>query len=61
MYEPRIEAFEAIVSPDMKWLIYRTAPGAEMPRDILAVSLVGERNNDEIETEAWMMSQAIIS
>jgi serine/threonine-protein kinase len=44
LYQPDYEPFEALVSPDMKWLLFRTAPGATYPRDILAVPLEGERN-----------------
>ena len=36
-YAPELEPYEAIVSPDMKTLVYRTAPGLTFPRDILAV------------------------
>ena len=39
LYDPPYETFEAIMSPDMKWLVFRTAPGAEHSRDILAVRL----------------------
>ena len=41
LYAPEVEPFEALVSPDMKWLVYRTAPGAKYSRDILAVPLGG--------------------
>jgi serine/threonine-protein kinase len=43
LYQPDIEPFEALVSPDMKWLVFRTAPGARLSRDILAVPLEGQR------------------
>ena len=43
LYEPEQEPFEALVSPDNQWLVYRTAPGVKYPRDILAVRLAGER------------------
>jgi serine/threonine-protein kinase len=43
VYQPEVEPFEAIMSPDSKWLIFRTAPGAKYSRDILAVPLTGER------------------
>ncbi|MEO5580230.1 MAG: protein kinase [Gemmatimonadaceae bacterium] len=43
LYLPEIEPFEAIMSPDMKWLVFRTTPGAKFSRDILAVPLAGER------------------
>ena len=47
-YQPQIEPFEALVSPDMKWLIYRTAPNDKFPRDIIAVSLIGERKEQAV-------------
>jgi serine/threonine-protein kinase len=34
---------EGIISPDGKWLIYRTSPEAKHPRDILAIPLTGEK------------------
>jgi serine/threonine-protein kinase len=37
LYQPEEEPFEAIVSPDSGWLVFRTAPGLKYPRDILAV------------------------
>ena len=43
LYDPPNEPFEVLISPDAKWLIYRTAPGNEYSRDILAVPLEGER------------------
>ncbi|MEX2283401.1 MAG: protein kinase [Gemmatimonadota bacterium] len=43
LYQPEVEPFEAIVSPDMQWLVIRTAPGAKYPRDILAVPMTGEK------------------
>lgn len=43
LYEPPVEPFEALVSPDSKWLVFRTAPGSLYPRDILAVPLEGEK------------------
>jgi serine/threonine-protein kinase len=43
LYRPDQEPYEALVSPDNQWLVYRTAPGAKYPRDILAVRLTGDR------------------
>lgn len=43
LYQPPMEPFEAIISPDAKWLVFRTAPGGTYPRDILAVPLTGDR------------------
>ncbi len=39
LYEPAEPFNEAILSPDAKWLIYRTAPGGPHSADIIAVSL----------------------
>ena len=50
LYRPEYEAFEAFTSPDMKWLVYRTAPGMKFSRDILAVPLEGEKVVREIVT-----------
>lgn len=41
LYQPEIEPFEALVSPDAKWLVVRTAPGARFSRDIMIVPLTG--------------------
>ena len=41
VYQPEFDPYEAIISPDMKWLVFRTAPGAKYSRDIMAVSLTG--------------------
>jgi serine/threonine-protein kinase len=43
VYDSPYEPFETIVSPDNKWLIIRTAPGAKYSRDILGVPLSGDR------------------
>jgi serine/threonine-protein kinase len=43
LYDPPYEPFEAVMSPDAKWLVFRTAPGSAYSRDILAVPLEGER------------------
>jgi len=53
LYQPDVEPFEAIVSPDMKWLVFRTAPGAKYSRDILAVPLTGERKVTELVTSPY--------
>ncbi len=50
LYEPELEPFEAVVSPDAKWLIIRTAPGAKNSRDILAVPMGGQRTVTELVT-----------
>ena len=41
LFERDLEPFEAIVSPDAKWLVIRTAPGSRFSRDILAMPLTG--------------------
>ena len=43
LYQPEVEPFEALISPDAKWLVFRTAPGDKYPRDILAVPMTGDR------------------
>ena len=43
LYEPPYEPFEAVISPDSAWLVFRTAPGREYSRDVLAVPMRGER------------------
>ena len=48
LYVPKHEPFEAIVSPDAKWLVYRTAPGLEYSRDILAVPLAAPATGDRV-------------
>jgi serine/threonine-protein kinase len=50
LYQPEEEPYEALVSPDNQWLIYRTAPGEKYPRDILAVRLTGDRTVTPIVT-----------
>ena len=50
LYDPEVEPFEALMSPDMKWLLVRTAPGSKYPRDILAVPLTGDRKMIPIVT-----------
>jgi serine/threonine-protein kinase len=42
LYEPADVFNEAVMSPDGKWLVYRTAPGIHN-RDIYAVPLAGDR------------------
>jgi serine/threonine-protein kinase len=39
---PQGDPYEALVSPDGKWLIYRTGPGGKPARSIFAVSLDGK-------------------
>ncbi|MEO7521092.1 MAG: protein kinase [Gemmatimonas sp.] len=54
LYEPKQEPFEALISMDQQWIVYRTAPGLEYSRDILAVPLAapssGERAVKELAT-----------
>ena len=56
VYQPEYEPFEAIVSPDQKWLLIRTAPGAKYSRDILAVSLTGDKTLTPIVTGPYTES-----
>ena len=42
LYQPTADPFEAIVSPDGKYLIYRTSPGAKFSRDIFYVTINGD-------------------
>jgi Tol biopolymer transport system component len=43
LYRPEVEPFEALVSPDSKWLVYRSSPGAKFSRDIFIVPMTGEK------------------
>ncbi len=61
LYQPDIEPFEAIVSPDMKWLLFRTAPGAKYSRDILAVLLTGDRTVVPVVTSPYAETQPRLS
>ena len=45
-----VEPFEAIVSPNMQWLVFRTAPGIKYPRDILAVPLAAPQTGTRVVT-----------
>lgn len=53
LYEPEVEPFEALVSPDAKWIIVRTAPGAKYSRDILAVPMIGEKTVNVLVTSPY--------
>ena len=44
LYKPAVEPFEALISPDSKWIVYRTAPGIVASRDIFAVPYTGDRS-----------------
>jgi Tol biopolymer transport system component len=61
LYQPEVEPFEAIVSPDMKWLLFRTSPGAKYPRDILAVPLAGNRTVVPVVTSPYSETQPRLS
>src|SRR5262249_36822058 len=39
---PQGDPYEALVSPDLKWLIYRTGPAAKPARSVFAVALDGK-------------------
>ena len=43
LYQPDEAINEALLSPDGKWLLYRTAPGTGHPLNIFAVPLAGDR------------------
>ena len=62
VYQPEFEPYEAIISPDMKWLVFRTGPGAKYSRDILAVSLTGaDRTVVPLVTSPYTESQPRLS
>lgn len=42
LFETAVTLNEAVLSPDGRWLVVRSAPG-EVPRDIFAVDLTGDR------------------
>lgn len=56
LFERDLEPFEALVSPDAKWLVIRTAPGATFSRDILAMSLTGDTTLVPIVTSPYTES-----
>ncbi len=56
LYEPEVEPFEAIMSPDSQWLVFRTAPGAKYSRDILAVRLDSARTVTTLVTGPYTES-----
>jgi dipeptidyl aminopeptidase/acylaminoacyl peptidase len=43
LYQPDEMVNEAMISPDSKWLLFRTAPGARDPTDIFAVPMTGDK------------------
>lgn len=43
LYVPTVVINEAVLSPDGRWLVVRTAPNAPYFRDIFAVELAGDR------------------
>ncbi len=45
-----VEVNEAILSPDERWLVLRTAPGPKYPREIFAVDLKGDRKLQPMAT-----------
>ncbi|MBI3981548.1 MAG: PD40 domain-containing protein [Gemmatimonadetes bacterium] len=61
LYEPEIEPYEAIVSPDMKWLVFRTAPSTTYTRDILAVALAGDRTVVPLVTSPYLETMPRLS
>jgi serine/threonine-protein kinase len=61
LYRPEVETFEAVVSPDMQWLVFRTAPGAKYSRDIMAVPLTGEQKVTPLVTGPYTESMPRLS
>ena len=43
-FEPPLEPYEVLVSPDAKWLLFRSGPGAANSRDIFAVPYEGDHS-----------------
>ena len=50
LYVVEAEVNEAVLSPDRRWLVVRTAPGPRYPRDIFAVDLTGDRTLQPMAT-----------
>jgi eukaryotic-like serine/threonine-protein kinase len=61
LHDPQVEPFEAIISPDSQWLVYRSAPGDRLSRDIIAVPLTGERKEQPIVVSPFSETQPRIS
>ena len=45
LYQPDEIVNETMISPDAKWLIFRTAPGMAHPADIFAVPMMGDQRS----------------
>ncbi len=52
LYVADAEINEAVLSPDERWLVVRTAPGPTYPRDIFAIDLKGDRKFRPMATGA---------
>lgn len=50
LFSADAEVNEAILSPDARWLVLRTAPTGRYPRDIFAVDLTGDRTLQPMAT-----------
>jgi serine/threonine-protein kinase len=61
LFERELEPFEALVSPDARWLVIRTAPGSAYSRDILAMPLGGDTSLTPIVTGPYTESLPRIS
>ena len=61
LYEPAEPFNEALISPDGKWLIYRTAPGGVHSADIMAVPMSGEKRPVPLVTGPAIESLARVS
>ena len=51
LFVPKQEPFEALLSMDQQWIVYRTAPGLENSRDILAVPFAGPASGERVVKE----------
>ena len=51
LYQPKQEPFEALLSMDQQWIVYRTAPGLEYSRDILAVPFAAPSSGERVVKE----------
>jgi serine/threonine-protein kinase len=54
LYKPiEGDAFEAVLSPDGHWLVYRTGPASKLPRSIFAVRLDGDRKSIPLVSDKY--------
>jgi serine/threonine-protein kinase len=50
---PESDVFEAFLSPDGRWLVYRTGPGGKPSRSVFAVQLDGDRKPSLLVSNNW--------